>query len=99
MSDPKPAISLRLARRPPPTGSSDRDVYRRLADLADASDLGITDPAEMRAQARTWVRELRAWADRVEQAMPADWREGDADADRALLAAIDEEREREWSEP
>ena len=78
---------------------TDREVYRRLADLADTDDLGVTDPAEMRARARTWVRWLRAWADRVEGAMPPDWREGDADADRALLAAIEEERERDWSEP
>lgn len=78
---------------------TDREVYRRLALMANRADDGITDPAEMRARARVWVRDLRAWADRVEQAMPADWREGDAEADEALLAAIDEERERKWSEP
>lgn len=60
---------------------SDREVYRRLATMANFAEDGVTDPAEMRARARTWVRELRAWADRVEQAMPPDWREGDVDAD------------------
>lgn len=66
---------------------SDRAIYRRLALMVNRPENGIADPAEMRAQARAWVRELRAWADRVEQTMPPDWREGDTGADEALLAA------------
>ena len=52
-----------------------RRAFQRLARLADRADDGLTDPAEMRERARSWVADLRAKADWLEGQLPPEWRD------------------------